>query len=415
MLKKNARHLDFILIFMLITSASVATTLLYVDFLNIMRAVIIIVLPLLLMWKTLNILKKNKLNTHILFPSIMHLFLIFYGVGLAYFYNAESYLTTKIVIQLAVSLMLTPILAHILYDCIKEPQRSKFGLKYFSLYFFWHIFLVFSVGNINFSIPPSLTFYNSYGSFNSYSQGFTSLSAMSFLYFSALSFLQRKFGIIYPALAILSLILTFLGGARGELVFGIFVFMLMFFRFLSVKTLLLGFISLALFSVLFFQTTWWTELVIIERLAVVLDGNYGLRDYLFSKSFALMANEPNCVIFGCGFSYFQEYFSFESRFYPHNIILESMITFGLIITIPLIIFTSIGIYSMYVAPNQNPIFYLLLFQFFTLQKSGTLVHFWGLSLLTLFSFWGFIYFMEFLKKLQDKSSKNIHSDKILPI
>jgi len=43
----------------------------------------------------------------------------------------------------------------------------------------------------------------------------------------------------------------------------------------------------------------------------------------------LLSDNPRCLLFGCGFGFFQSYHMYDKGLYPHNSIVEAVIVFGL--------------------------------------------------------------------------------------
>lgn len=133
---------------------------------------------------------------------------------------------------------------------------------------------------------------------------------------------------IFFFIAVIFLFLSFVGGARGDSVAALFV--VVSYLVISNPVRFLLWLALIVFAVYFGVQDWaWlNNFTIFERL-LDLKYNLGYRDILLAQSFELLFREPSCLVFGCGFGYFQLYFSYPYDLYPHNVLVESVIVFGI--------------------------------------------------------------------------------------
>lgn len=124
--------------------------------------------------------------------------------------------------------------------------------------------------------------------------------------------------------------LSFLGGGRGDFLAVVIVIILMISS--SSRRGAIMAVLFAFFAFLFFVEyvpKLSDDFVAARRFAVLLSGfNFGMRDILFEESIHILLNEPDCFLFGCGFASFQDYYGYRYGLYPHNILLESAITWG---------------------------------------------------------------------------------------
>lgn len=185
------------------------------------------------------------------------------------------------------------------------------------------------------------------GSVAMYDQGvskFFGLAAIFALWLSLTSKMLASRIFAFFLLCIFAL-LSFIGGGRGDFAIFLVVGLLMISS-SGVKTfafsVLIGavlFVSLASSALdVLLETT------AFKRIQVVLQGeSFGMRDMLFFDAYNLLLNEPRCLFLGCGLSFFQEYYGYSIGLYPHNILLEALVIWGLVLVIPLVSSFAIGL------------------------------------------------------------------------
>lgn len=102
--------------------------------------------------------------------------------------------------------------------------------------------------------------------------------------------------------------------------------------------------------------------------------NLGMRDVLASDAFELIGNNESCLIFGCGFNAFQYTYSYRFGLYPHNVLIELIVTYGLFLSSLFIIIFMYGINKMRISGNLvNSFFVIALYLFLIGLKSGTII------------------------------------------
>lgn len=116
--------------------------------------------------------------------------------------------------------------------------------------------------------------------------------------------------------------------------------------------------------------------VIVRRLEL-LSQSLGLRDVLAAQSLELLEQRPLCMAIGCGFGYFQHHHGYGPGTYPHNLLLESVIVFGLPLTLISLLGAAVGFLQLTRRGSSVEPFMLVL-AFFGLigLKSGTLLSSW---------------------------------------
>jgi hypothetical protein len=149
-------------------------------------------------------------------------------------------------------------------------------------------------------------------------------------------------------------------------------------------TLALPFVFLGLVSI-----SYSIDLPLLQRLRYIFDGDTSDRVFLLDLSINLLLDDPITVLFGGGLNYFQSYWSFPSGRFPHNFIIEALISGG----IPLcLIYVQLYIYPVFSTlimawrmrlPWETRVCLSLAILFVVVAlKSGTLLSSWGFGMFT---------------------------------
>jgi hypothetical protein len=169
-----------------------------------------------------------------------------------------------------------------------------------------------------------------------YSQGiskFFGIGAIAAAYAITITNCRAKrnlFFIVY----LVFMAMSFYGGGRGDSLAALVVSLIFLFsmpRIVHIKVSLFFLVLLIYLKINYFKN----EVDIssfLQRFYVIGEGNFGLRDQLLVESFQLLVNNPRCILFGCGFEYFQYNYNYDYGMYPHNFLVESLMSFGLPIT-----------------------------------------------------------------------------------
>jgi len=231
-----------------------------------------------------------------------------------------------------------------------EGRRSdfQFAAKYFLYLSVAVVILLIATGGLTFEAIPKFIFdvKTKDGETIAYSQGiskFFGISAiLSMLYVKTTDRVGKV--IVCWISVLIFTILSFLGGGRGDflalitILFGIQLFngwrgVLG----LSIMGFLLYFLIISIIN------NSLADIIAVQRFLVVLnDTNFGSRDILFQESIDILMNEPRCLIIGCGFAFFQNYYGYDYGFYPHNILLEALIVWGAPIVLTILVFFYTG-------------------------------------------------------------------------
>ncbi|WP_139167382.1 hypothetical protein [Kordiimonas lacus] len=173
------------------------------------------------------------------------------------------------------------------------------------------------------------------------------------------------------ALLMLFLFLSFIGGGRGDFGFA-FVVSLLALRFIYAAMFLGVVFAIGSFYSNMVGDFISSNFVLFDRY-LALSYSLGMRDTLLLDSFRLLKDEPYCLIFGCGFGFFQNYFNYAEDLYPHNVLIETIISFGLCTTGALAFLAAKGIKRVQRLHGSSPhFFFMAIFVFSLSLKSGTI-------------------------------------------
>lgn len=314
-----------------------------------------------------------KINRRILLSFTLLIFMNLYGTirgldNLAYL----NYLPDLVVSTIVV-------LTGLAYFGISESERSQLTVAIYLVIFaaVWFLLLVFTGGLNLTTMAFDFQVYSRDGRYILYSQGISKF--YGFAAIVAIWVAQKVNHIggkntVY-ILSFVFISLSFLGGGRGDFLALIIVIVLMGF----LSSLRGALFSLVIVFIVFFFFFEYVpklsdNIIAAQRFVVILTGStFGLRDILFNESLHIISNESNCFLFGCGFTYFQEYYGYSYGMYPHNILLEAAIVWG----VPLVLFV-ISLFALGFAKSGRGKFLSWIGIFFVLlgMKSGDVLGSW---------------------------------------
>ena len=263
------------------------------------------------------------------------------------------------------------------------------------IYFAAAAFLLLWVGSVDFSFPPHIDFRPSENSVRSYSQGVSSFFSMAAIAFYVELLAKQPSrplqSIVLCCFMLMGIFFVMLGGGRGEFLALIFILFWASVNMVSmVKIFVVVFITAACLVYGFSDIDLTESLKVVDRLSKLGDVGSDVRETLYIASLDLLSERPICLVTGCGFNYFQVYNSYEASSYPHNIIIEMLITFGLVGFIVLLL-ALYGIFRSNATWGKlNPVFYIMVYTLIIFLKSGSLFSLLSLPLLLFFSFLGFM-------------------------
>ncbi len=307
--------------------------------------------------------------------SIAHGGFVFFGANKA------------LLVFLLISFLYGNIIFMMLRRMWSDPGYMCSGTPVLSAYFLVTVGCVLAFGGLEWSFPPVMKFQTPDGQIDYYSQGFTKFCAMGGIYFFAKANQDKSMpGYL---LAMLFFVFSLLGGARGDVLAGLLALLLLVFRRPRlVHFALLGAVSVGLFMFVMANQDLWGEITLLRRMIVISGGDLGMRDILAIQAVDVLEHNPSCALIGCGFNFFQVAMGYGYDVYPHNVFLESFITFGILAGGVVGLFSLIGAYSLYRRVGSNPFFYFFVIEYIVSMKSGSLIDFSALPVLLSFAFFG---------------------------
>lgn len=313
-----------------------------------------------------------------IFVISIYLLLVFYGVLLSVLNNAFEIGGENLFLNVIVTLI------GVLFFTMSSNSviPNKVGNWYISYIFVGLIFTWF-VGGLLFSYPPGFIFDSEIMSDQGvqilYSQGISRYFGVGLIW--AAYYIINIHGIkkiFYIGLLMIFSGLSLLGGGRGDSLAAIVIALLYVFLNSSKKILVLVIFAVSIFVVYGFgeKIASHYDVLFIQRFSVIGGGDYGMRDLLALDVWNLLLNEPRCLIYGCGFGYFQKYYEYPFGMYPHNIILEFIVIFGLPVFLSVFVGVFFGV-MRYRKENSTDLFLLLFFYCLLIGlKSGNVFGDW---------------------------------------
>jgi hypothetical protein len=379
--RKNALHYGMFSFFIMISIGYISTNNYSRFFIEPLRAAseICVILSLIA------ILYKSKLGHRHLIGLTLYIFSLVIAISHAVLNESIGIGSTGLLVNTIITVCGILLLGY--------QSSNIFSIRFarlFIAYISIGILLTVFIGGLEFTPVPHFNFEYETG-VNSmetlYSQEmskFFGLGAMAAA-FLAIKACGRWAKYFYFSLVLVFLLLSLLGGARGDSIFAL----VLVIAYLVISNSIRGLLWLGLILFMLYigigDWSWTDNFQIFQRLSG-LDGDFGQRDVLLAQSFDLLLKEPVCMVFGCGLGYFQSYFGYPFGMYPHNVLVESFIVFGVPITLAFIFIVSGGVWQYY--RNSHGADLLVLFFIYSMLirlKSGALFGDW-------FSNAGCIYF-----------------------
>ena len=351
------------------------STVFFFDTLRLILSVIVLLLIIISLFKI-------NFNKELFFQLLLLFFLVIYGI-LLNFLNVTYYdlqVNKEQIFFISFSFFLTYFLLKI--NNYKELNNYNHVIFYLFLILSLIFFTLkgYDFNNHRFNFDEE-TIDNNISYAITYSPGLTKiffLASITSLYLLQEINIKKKLHIFffYLAALIFFLFFGFKASARGEILFGLIILLCMLFS--NIKKNFITLLILLLFLIVLSSNINYEDLLVFRRFEMIFNNNLGLRlglrDVFIKLSLNLLYNEPKCLILGCGFSFFQDYYGFDYGMYPHNLILEFVITYGLFISIVIFSLVFIGLKNIiFSKPKILLIDIFVIYFFLIMLKSGTLI------------------------------------------
>lgn len=319
--------------------------------------------------------RGQKVSASFLISGLLLAFYYFWAV----FVGFEVFSRGDIWIGLLTSILIS--LAGMLYVASANGDAPALFFARFFLVFVAVMFAInVAIGGIKLGFVPEYVFERTSesGSVLLYSQGVTKFYGFGAVLATWISLFasQRIHRYLLLTLSMMLLYLSFLGGGRGDFIASAFVVAAILFT--NGMAMWVVLIVIPVFT-FFFTVFDFSNVVAVSRFVAFFgaDTVFGTRDELFGDALKLIIEHPSCVVWGCGFSFFQEYYGFASGLYPHNFVLEAVITWGL----PgFSILIGLCVVGMYYSNDSRLYFWTFLFFFLISLKSGDVISSWVVTI-----------------------------------
>ena len=358
-------------------------------------------------------IQSNKIQKNVFFALYFHIFILMYGFILSAVNGGLLLIDPRKYLFLILSLILTMFVfiennrlktnmftssidrSRLITSYLKSKSLLKLNFNYLlPIMLIIAPFLLLATDALIIKPIPKIVY--DLNTTSLYSQNTTRLFVISGIIFVFLTLSVRNFSaqLTFMATAIAMLVIAALGGARGDFLIGVIIIFGMLLRKLSFKLCLLLIINF--FFLLFFFQLYigeiFNEFLIVKRLVAILEGvSFGGRDILLKQSFNLLQDRWECLLIGCGFNYFQIYYGYEFGTYPHNIFSEILITYGIFFGGILIFLAVLGvIYGFFRYYHSTFLYWVILYFFGLLFKSGSLIGIFSISALIFFAYLGLL-------------------------
>lgn len=344
-------------------------------------------------FSALQAVRKASIGRSVSWLLSLHIFLLIYGLWLSALRGTSMFSAGQSTVQFfSASLLLSLVLAQY-FDTIREgTHEATSESNLLGVFFAVGTGIALISGALTF-VPFPLFKFSTFEGVFAYSQKTTALYGLASMYFLHLSVKKVPYvKISLYVLSLLCLLLSAFSGARGDFLVSVLVLVMMSLRlFPLVFTLQCAMVALGS-ATLIASIVGTDDILLVQRFLVVLSGDtLGMRDVFVAQGLDLLANEPICMLSGCGFNYFQSYYGYQNGSYPHNIPLELLITFGAFIGGSIVCLAVLGIWRAYRSNvGRSYLFYFCVFYYGLGFKSGTLVSVHALPVVLVFVVFCFV-------------------------
>lgn len=316
--------------------------------------------------------------------SVPLLVLLVWAGAVTYIYGRHFYETSDFVYVLIASAQ--GVMGACLLSMSRPSVLSNVLRRFFNVHGVVAFLLILISDGLSFEYPAKFNFAelsDMFGGQVLYSQGMSRLFGIVAIFFALeLTWSAKGYQcLIYGFLLLGSVALCLLGGARGESFFAIFlVICICFWRYRIRFLIFLATAALGLHLAVT-DWTWLNDFAVFQRYSVLgrevdaasgLGDGYGYREVLLRQSWGLLVDNPDCLIWGCGLGYFQKYYNYSFGMYPHNEVVELVITHGIFLTLFVVMCVSIGFWSFVKnEPRPAPLALLYIYSLLLALKGGT--------------------------------------------
>ena len=209
-----------------------------------------------------------------------------------------------------------------------------------------------------------------------YSQGISKFFGLAVIFLSIIISKYKKkwyLKLFCTSLLIFFLFLSLIGGGRGDFAVALLISLFILrVHYIITFMFILGLLIILVPNKLDQLISGYS--ILFDRF-LALSYSLGARDVLIIDSFNLLIEKPSCVVFGCGIGFFQMYYNYSIGQYPHNVFLEFIISFGLILTTVTIYLVLLGIRNIRDNHGSSEYFLWMIMFFFLISfKSGSVVN-----------------------------------------
>lgn len=322
----------------------------------------------------------RKINYKHFFSLLLYLALVAYGIFMSVLNDAIEMEKHFLFINVLITISGIFLFCYIDNSIVNKKFFYKLT-KYIVWYVLIGFFVTIIIGGFEISFPPKFNFeYQSQLETETlYSQGISRFFgygaiAAVFMYAISNSYIKK---ILLLILVLVFLTLSLLGGARGDSIAALLV-IIGYFIFKYKFKIFLFLVGIGIIVYLYFEDLLFflENFIIFNRLLVLMEGDYGLRDILLRQALEIIFNNPLNLIIGGGFGFFQSYYGYEHGLYPHNFLIESVLVFGLPITLIIGILVISGL-KVYISKKGVDLFVLMyIYSTLIALKSGELLSHW---------------------------------------
>lgn len=333
---------------------------------------------------------RSRLKRSTMATMAVYIVVVAYGLVNSYANGADDFAVQSIWLDVILTLSgISLALTLFLRDGVLFSRGVNLSLTLFGLIF---VLVTVSTGGIILSMPPAFNFEyfraTSEESVAEYSLGVSSYYGLMGIIASHLfsGTHDTRARIFYGLMTALFLSLCLLGGGRGEIGFATVIILSSFLagrlRGLIVVAVVLGVIVAYVGAQ---DAAALQDIVFVQRFYDLVGGDLSYRDILFDQAIQLLLENVRCLILGCGMGYFQHYNAYEFSMYPHNIVMEGIISFGLPLTGAAIFLVVWGVWRYTkLKRDVDAVIPVYAFAFLVGLKSGYLLGSWLFIVLSAF-------------------------------